>query len=107
MPKTNTERQADWRRRMKTKKERLKTCREWKSHILARWREHNVFRYIKQEDGGIRILLEHSPEGDRITKEIAKLCGQNPDDVIQQMVGEILSGTGGVWIPAKKEGSVQ
>ena len=91
----NRKSQATWRRK-------VKTYREWKAHILAQWQEHNVFHYIKQEDGGIRILLEHSAEGDRITAEIAELCGLDPDTVIQQMVGEILSGTGGVWIPTKK-----
>ena len=84
-------------------RQRLKTHQEWKRDIFARWQEHNVFHYIKQEDGGIRILLEHTPEGDRITAELARYCGLDPDTVIQQMVGEVLTENGGVWIPTKKE----
>ena len=98
MRKTANERQVTWRKK-------IKTYKEWKAHILAQWQEHNVFHYIKQPDGGIRILLEHNPEGDQTTAEIAELCGLNSDTVIKQMVGEILSGTGGVWIPAKLKGS--
>ena len=100
MAKTATERQATWRRN-------LKTYQEWKKHILAQWSEHNHFLYTKQEDGGIRIQLEHTAEGDRITAEIAKLCSLDPDTVIQKMVGEVLAETGGKFVPAKLKGSVQ
>ena len=96
MAKTTTERQATWRHK-------VKTFQEWKAHMLARWAEHNVLHYIRQEDGGIRILLEHTPEGDRITAELAKYSGLNPDTVIQQLVGEVLTENGGVWIPAKRK----
>ena len=96
MAKTATERQADWRRK-------VKTYQEWKAHILARWREHNVFRYIKQEDGGIKIQLESTDEGDRITAELAELCGMDPETVIQKMVGECLAEMGGKFVPASKE----
>ena len=84
-------------------RQKLKTYREWKSHIMTRWREHNVFRYIKQEDGGIRIQLEHTEEGDRITAEIAELCGMDPHTVIQKMVGEALAEMGGKFVPASLE----
>ena len=96
MAKTNTERQADWRRK-------VKTYQVWKAHMFAQWAEHNVFHYYKQEDGGIRILLEHTAEGDRITAELAEYSGLDPETVIQQMVGECLTEDGGVWIPAKKK----
>ena len=97
MAKTNTERQATWRHK-------VKTYQEWKANTIAHWKEHNVFHYTKQEDGGIRISLEHTPEGDRITAMLAELCGMDPDTVIQKMVGEVLAAEGGVWIPAKREG---
>ena len=96
MAKTSTERQATWR-------SRVKTYQEWKTHILAQWQEHNVFHYTKQEDGGLLISLEHTPEGDKITAELAELCGLEPDTVIQKMVGEVLAAEGGKWIPAKRE----
>ena len=96
MAKTNTERQAAWRRK-------VKSYQEWKAHILAQWQEHNVFHYSKQEDGGIRIQLEHSAEGDRITAEIAELCGLDKDTVIAKMVGEVLAEMGGKFVPASKE----
>ena len=96
MAKTGTERQATWRRK-------VKTYQEWKAHTLAQWQEHNVFHYTKQEDGGWRISLEHTPEGDRITAEIAELCGLDPDTVIQKMVGEVLAEMGGKFEPASKE----
>ena len=96
MAKTGTERQADWRRK-------VKTYQEWKAQILAQWGEHNVFHYSKQEDGGIRIQLEHTEEGDRITAEIAELCGMDPDTVIQKMVGEVLAEMGGKFVPASLE----
>ena len=92
----NRKNQAAWR-------DRLKTYQEWKAHTLAQWKEHNVFHYTKQEDGGIMISLEHTPEGDKITAELAALSGLDPDTVIQQMVGEVLTEEGGVWIPAKRE----
>ena len=98
MAKTNTERQAAWR-------SRLKTYQEWKAHMLARWREHNVLHQTKQADGGWRVSLEHSPEGDRITAELAELCGLDTDTVIQRFVGEVLTEDGWKWIPAKKKGS--
>ena len=84
-------------------RQKLKTYLEWKAHILAQWQEHNVFHYTKQEDGGIMISLEHTPEGDKITAEIAKICGLDPDTVIQKMVGEVLAAEGGVWKPVSKE----
>ena len=90
----NRKGQAAWR-------DRLKTYQEWKEHILARWAEHNVFHVERQPDGGFRVSLEHSAEGDRITAELAKYCGLDKDTVIQQMVGEVLTEDGGVWIPAK------
>ena len=83
-------------------RQRLKTYQEWKAHTFAQWKEHNVFHYTKQEDGGIRISLEHTAEGDRITAMLAELSGLDPDTVIQQMVGEVLTEDGGVWIPAQK-----
>ena len=84
-------------------RQRLKSYKEWKAQILAQWAEHNVFHYSKQEDGGIRIQLEHTAEGDRITREIAELCGLDPDTVIQKMVGEVLAEMGGKFVPASKE----
>ena len=96
MAKTATERQAAWRRK-------VKSYQEWKAHILAQWQEHNVFHYSKQEDGGIGIHLEQTAEGDRITAEIAELCGMDPDTVIQKMVGEVLAEMGGRFEPASKE----
>ena len=97
MAKTATERQATWRRK-------VKTYQEWKAHILAQWQEHNVFHYTEQEDGGLLISLEHTTEGDRITAWIALQCGLDPDTVIQKMVGEVLAEMGGVWKPVNKEG---
>ena len=97
MAKTNVQRQATWRAK-------LKTYQEWKAHILAQWQEHNVFRIEKQSDGGFRVRLESTAEGDRITQELAELCGLDPDTVIQNMVGEILVEMGGKWIPAKRKG---
>ena len=85
-------------------RQRLKTYQEWKAHLLARWLEHNVLHQTKQADGGWRVSLEHSPEGDRITAEIAKECGLDPDTVIQRFVGEVLTEEGGVWKPVNKEG---
>ena len=97
MAKTNTERQATWRNR-------VKTYQEWKRHTMARWAEHNMFHVTKQEDGGFLISLEHTPEGDKITAELAEFCGLDPDTVIQQMVGAVLMEEDGIWIPAKKAG---
>ena len=84
-------------------RQRLKTYQEWKAHLLARWMEHNLFHVTKQADGGWRISLEHTPEGDRITAEIAELCGLDPDTVIQRFVGETLVEMGGEWKPISKE----
>ena len=92
----NRKGQAAWR-------DRLKTYQEWEAHTFAQWKEHNVFHYFKQEDGGIRILLEHTAEGDRITAELAELCGLDKDTVIQKMVGEVMAAEGGVWKPVKRE----
>ena len=92
----NRKSQAAWR-------DRLKTHQEWKKRTLAQWLDHNVLHKTKQEDGGWRISLEHTPEGDRVTAEIAEECGLDPDTVIQNMVGEVLTAEGGVWIPAKRE----
>ena len=96
--KTKTETQATWRAK-------LKTYQQWKEHILAQWAEHNVFHVEKQEDGGFRVKLESTVEGDRITAEIGELCGLDYEDVIQKMVGEVLTEKGGKWIPTKLKGS--
>ena len=93
----NRKSQATWRAK-------LKTYQEWKAHLLAQWAEHNTFHITKQPDGGFRVKLEHTAEGDRVTAEIAKHCGLDPHTVIQQMVGEVLTEMGGVWKPVKKEG---
>ncbi len=93
----NRKSQATWRKK-------VKTYQEWKQHTFAQWKEHNVFHYTKQEDGGLLISLEHTPEGDRITAMLAKHSGLDPDTVIQQMVGEVLTEEGGVWKPVKREG---
>ena len=98
MAKTATERQATWRRK-------VKTYQEWKARILSQWAEHNVIHVTKQEDGGLLISLEHTSEGDRVTAEIAELCGMDPDTIVQKMVGEVLAAEGGVWKPTKKKGS--
>ena len=66
--------------------------------------EHNAIHVTKQEDGGLLISLEHTSEGDRVTAEIAKLCGLEPDTIIQKMVGEVLAQEGGVWKPTKRAG---
>lgn len=90
----NRKGQATWRKKVKTEQER-------KRHILAQWKEHNVIHWAKQEDGGFRISLEHTPEGDRITAEFAELCGMDPDTFVQTMVGETLVEMGGKWMPTK------
>ena len=97
MAKTATERQATWRKK-------VKSYQEWKAHLLAQWQEHNVLHVTKQADGGWRIALEHTAEGDRITAWIALQCDLDPDTIIQNMVGEVLVEMGGKWIPTKKVG---
>ena len=86
-------------------RQRQKEYQAWKKQTLARWLEHHVFHKTKQADGGWRVSVEHTPEGDRITAEIAELCGLDSDTVIQRFVGEVLTQEGGVWIPTKKKGS--
>ena len=93
MAKTNTERQATWREVQREKK-----------RILAAWAEHNTFHIARQEDGGFRIGLEQTPiEGERVTRELAELCGMDPDTFLQTMVGEVLAKEGGVWKPVSRE----
>ena len=93
MAKTNVERQADWRELQLEKK-----------RILAAWGEHNKFHVARQEDGGFRIGLEQTPvEGERITRELAELCGMDPDTFVQTILGEVLAKEGGVWKPVKRE----
>ena len=101
---STTKEKAEVRARVAKHRQKLKTYQEWKAHLLAQWAEHNTFHVEKQEDGGFRIKLEHSTEGDRITAEIAKHCGLDPDTVIQKMVGEVLTELGGKWIPTKLKG---
>ena len=75
-----------------------------KKRILAAWMEHNKFHVAKQEDGGFRIGLEQTPiEGERITTELAELCGMDPDTFVQTILGEVLTEDGGVWKPVSKE----
>ena len=84
-------------------RQRLKSYKEWKAHLLAQWSEHNTFHITEQSDGGFRVRLEHSAEGDRITAEISKLCGLDPHTVVQRFVGEAIVEMGGKWIPNKRE----
>ncbi len=92
MAKTNTERQATWRDLQREKK-----------RILAAWGEHNMFHIAKQEDGGFRIGLEQTPvEGERITAELAELCGMDPSTFIETILGEVLAQEGGQWKPVKR-----
>ena len=94
MAKTNVERQADWRELQLEKK-----------RILAAWGEHNKFHVARQEDGGFRIGLEQTPvEGERITRELAEICGMDPDTFVQTILGEVLAKEGGVWKPVKRGG---
>ena len=93
MVKTNTERQATWREVQLEKK-----------RILAAWGEHNKFRVVRQEDGGFRIGLEQTPiEGERVTAELAELCGMDPDTFVQTILGEVLTAEGGVWKPISED----
>ena len=89
----NRESQATWREVQREKK-----------RILAAWAEHNKFHVARQEDGGFRIGLEQTPvEGERVTRELAELCGMDPDDFVQVILGEVLTKDGGVWKPVSKE----
>ena len=94
MAKTNGERQAAWRDVQREKK-----------RILAAWGEHNKLHVTRQKDGGFRIGLEQTPvEGERITAELAELCGMDPDTFIETILGEVLVQEGGEWKPVKREG---
>ena len=74
-----------------------------KKRILATWAEHNKFRVVRQADGGFRIGLEQTPvEGERVTRELAELCGMDPDDFVQVILGEVLTKEGGTWKPTKE-----
>ena len=59
-------------------RQRLKSYKEWKAHLLAQWSEHNTFHITEQSDGGFRVRLEHSAEGDRITAEISEALRPRP-----------------------------
>ena len=95
--KTKTETQATWRAK-------LKAHQELKAYLLMQWGEHNRFHIEKQSDGGFRVRLESTPQGDLITAEIAEYCGLDKDTVVQKMVGEVLTELGGKWIPNKLKG---
>ena len=89
----NRESQATWRDLQREKK-----------RILAAWGEHNKFRVARQEDGGFRIGLEQTPvEGQRVTIQLAELCGMDPDDFVQTILGEVLAQEAGTWKPISKE----
>ena len=89
----NRESQATWRELQREKK-----------RILAAWGEHNKFHVARQADGGFRIGLEQTPvEGERITAELAELCGMDPDTFVQTILGEVLAKEGGEWKPISKE----
>ena len=62
-----------------------------------------MFHIAKQEDGGFRIGLEQTPvEGERITAELAELCGMDPSTFIETILGEVLAQEGGQWKPVKR-----
>ena len=83
---------------------RQKEAQELKKQIMARWAEHNKFHIARQEDGGFRIGLEQTPvEGERITAELAELCGMDPDTFVQTILGEVLTAEGGVWKPISED----
>lgn len=85
-------------------RQRLKEYQEWKARILARWAEHNKLHITRQDDGGFLIGIESTPvEGERVTKELAELCGQDPDTFVQTILGEVLAKEGGTWKPLSKE----
>ena len=89
----NRDSQATWREVQREKK-----------RILAAWGEHNKFHIARMEDGGFRIGLEQTPiEGERVTRELAELCGMDPDTFVQTIVGEVLAAEGGTWKPVSKE----
>ena len=75
-----------------------------KKRILATWAEQgNKFRVVRQADGGFRIGLEQTPvEGERVTRELAELCGMDPDDFVQVILGEVLTKEGRTWKPTKE-----
>ena len=102
---STTEEKAEVRARVAKHRQKLKAYQEWKTYLLAQWAEHNVFHVTAQSDGGFGVKLEHTPQGDLITAEIADYCGLDKDTVVQQMVGEVLTKLGLVWIPTKKTGS--
>ena len=95
MARTNVQRQAAWRGRQKE-------ARGAHRDVLERWQEHNRFIVTKQADGGYKVGLETSPEGERLTAELAALCGLDPDAFLQRMVAELLvEEYGGRFVPAK------
>ena len=75
-----------------------------KKRILAVWSEHNTLHIVRQKDGGFRIGVEQTPvEGERVTRELAELCGMDPDDFVQTILGEVLAQEAGTWKPISKE----
>ena len=92
MPKTNAQYQQAWRQRRASKK-----------LVLDRWREHNRLIITRQEDGGYRIQVEQSPEGRRLTAELAELCGESPDLFMEKLISEALGDMQGRFVPASKQ----
>ena len=71
--------------------------------MLAAWEEHNTVRLTKREGGGFIVGLEQTPiEGERITAELAAICGMDPDAFIEKILGEVLTEMGGRWKPLKR-----
>ena len=84
--------------------ETWREVRREKKRILAAWAEHNTFHITRQDDGGFRIGLEQTPvEGERVTRELAELCGMIPDAFVQTILGEVLAQEAGTWKPVSKE----
>ena len=98
MAKSNTERQQAWRDRNKADRD----LRAWRKRILARWQEHNRLIVTRQPDGGYRIQIEQSPEGDRITAELAELCGESSHLFMERLIAEALGDMEGRFIPASE-----
>ena len=85
--------QATWREVQREKK-----------RILAVWGEHNTLHITKMEDGGFRIGISQTPvEGERVTREMAELCGMDSDTFVQTILGEVLAQEAGTWKPVSKE----
>ena len=99
MAKTNAELQQAWRDRNKAKRE----LTAWRKRILAQWQEHNRLIVTRQPDGGYRIQVEQSPEGERITAEVALLCGESPDRFLEMIVAEVLADMQGRFVPASEQ----